>query len=298
MRLSPLLCGAAVVAAAPTSSTLDLRLMTYNIRLAVGIPGAGEELWSTRRPLMASQLNYETAGRPESLLCMQEATFPQVQDLQTDFSSEWAYVGVGRDDGAQKGEFSPIFYRPSVWTLEQNKTYWLSETPDKPGSKGWDAALPRIVTVARFSHVDSGARLVYMCTHFDHVGQRARENSAYLLSDLADRWSSHKRHSLPVFLGGDLNVTPDNPAYQILASEMHDVKHVVPQERHFGHWNTYTAFTPDASDDIEIDHIFVRDPTGLEFKTFAVLNTRFEDGVFISDHRPVVVDVKMARTQR
>jgi endonuclease/exonuclease/phosphatase family metal-dependent hydrolase len=153
------------------------------------------------------------------------------------------------------------------------------------------------VTVARFRHGSSGARFVYMCTHFDHVGQTARENSAYLIVNLTDVWASNESKTLPVFLGGDLNVTPDNKAYQILASELHDTKDIVPKAHHFGNVKTYTAFTVDTSDDTEIDHIFVRDPTGLEFDSFAVGNTRFDDGIFISDHRPVVVDFKMPGKQ-
>ncbi|KAH7159398.1 endonuclease/Exonuclease/phosphatase [Dactylonectria estremocensis] len=292
MRLGHLFFGTTAVATA-SSRTIDMRLMTYNIRLAVGVGGPGEELWSVRRPLMTSQLNHEAAGRPEALMCFQEAIYPQVQDLDEGLGNEWTYVGVGRDDGAFGGEFSPIFYRPSVWKLEKNATYWLSETPNEPGSVGWDAALPRIVTVARFRHDSSGARIAYMCTHFDHIGQEAREQSAHLLVGLAGEWSTHNNKSLPVFLGGDLNVTPDNPAYQTLASDMYDAKHMVPEERRFGNVKTYTAFTVDADDDTEIDHIFVRDPAGLDWVSFAVLNTRFEDEIFISDHRPVVVDFKM-----
>ncbi|KAK7426291.1 hypothetical protein QQZ08_007191 [Neonectria magnoliae] len=292
MKLNPILFSA-VSAATASFRTLDVRLMTYNIRLAVSVGGPGEELWSVRHPLMSAQLNYETAGRPGSLMCFQEATYPQVQDLDNSLGDAWTYVGVGRDDGAQGGEFSPIFYRPSVWKLEGNTTYWLSETPEKVGSVGWDAALPRIVTVARLRHASSGARIVYMCTHFDHVGQVARENSAKLLAKLADDWSTYKKKTIPVFLGGDLNVTPDNPAYVTLASEMHDTKDVVSAKHHFGNSKTYTAFTVDASDDTEIDHIFVNDPEGLKWDSFAVLNTRFDDGIFISDHRPVVVDFKM-----
>ncbi|KAH7129349.1 Endonuclease/exonuclease/phosphatase [Dactylonectria estremocensis] len=296
MKFNSLLFNTISVAAA-SSGTINLRLVTYNIRLAVAVGGSGEELWAVRQPLMSAQLNYETAGRPESLLCFQEATYPQVQDLDDGLGDEWTYVGVGRDDGAQAGEFSPIFYRPSVWKLEKNTTYWLSETPEKAGSVGWDAALPRIVTVARFRHSSSGARLVYMCTHFDHLGQTARENSAKLLVNVSDEWASYKKKTLPVFLGGDLNVTPDNAAYQTLAEEMHDAKDVVPQEHRFGNVKTYTGFTVDSSDDTEIDHIFVNDPEGLEWDSFAVLNTRFEDNIFISDHRPVVVDLKIPRKQ-
>lgn len=290
-QVSLLIAGLVGAASAATKS-LDLRLMTYNIRMAATVPGTGEEFWSVRQPKMSAQLNYETAGRPETLLCMQEVLFNQLTDLDDAFGEEWTYVGVGRDDGAQGGEFSPIFYRPSTWHLVDNTTYWLSETPEEVGSVGWDAALPRIVTVAKFKHIDTGAGFVYMCTHFDHVGQTAREKSAELLVKIAAEVSPNNS-SGPVFLGGDLNVTPDNAAYVTLASEMTNVADVVPQAHHFGNVNTFTGFTTDTADDTELDHIFVANPSGMEWKSHAVLNSRYDDGIFISDHRPVVVDFKM-----
>ncbi|KAF9880460.1 endonuclease/Exonuclease/phosphatase [Colletotrichum karsti] len=278
------------------SADLFVRFMTYNIRWATPIPGINEAPWSDRRPRLTAQLNYETAARPESLICMQEVVEEQLLDIAEDLGSAWTHIGVGRDDGVAAGEFSPIFYQPGAWDLVENKTYWLSETPSVVGSVGWDAALPRIVTVASFTHVESGFPLVYMCTHFDHVGQTARENSAELLVGLAKEWESSAGEVKPVFLGGDLNIEPDNPAYQLLIAEgnMHDTLDVTPEARRTGNSKTYTAFTDDKADDTLIDHLFVRDPTirGMEFLAHAVLANRFDDGVFISDHRPVVSDVK------
>ncbi|KAK1590432.1 endonuclease/Exonuclease/phosphatase [Colletotrichum navitas] len=284
------------------AASLTLRLMTYNIRWATPVTGLNEAYWSTRRPRLAAQLNYETAGRPESLLCMQEVVEQQLLDIAQDLGPAWAHVGVGRDDGGAAGEFSPILYRPDTWDLVENRTYWLSETPDVPGSKGWDAALPRIATVASFKHAATGLPLVYMCTHFDHQGQTARERSAELLVRLAKEWESGSGSgsgdaAVPVFLGGDLNVEPDNAAYKTLVAEgnLRDARDVVPEARRTGNSKTYTAFTDMDSDDSLIDHLFVRDPAarGMEFLSHAVLPNRFDDRLFISDHRPVVVDAQV-----
>jgi len=147
----------------------------------------------------------ETAGRAGSLICMQEVLNQQLVDIKADLGSAWTHVGVGRSDGGQGGEFSPILYQPGVWQLQRNRTYRLSSTPDVVGSVGWDAALPRIVTVAQFAHVSTGAKLVYMCTHFDHQGQVAREQSASLVIQIADEWETPAQGSselTPVFLGG------------------------------------------------------------------------------------------------
>ena len=277
------------LAACGAAQSFDLRLMTYNMRYAVANPTGDEKPWSVRRPLMAEQLGRETAGRPDSLLCFQEALYGQVENLKTDLGDGWDYVGVGRDDGKRGGEFSPILYLPSEWALQESKTYWLSETPDVVGSVGWDAALPRIATVAKFQHQGTGAPFVYMCTHFDHKGQVAREQSAELLVDIADEWSAGDSN-VPVFLGGDLNVDPSNAAYKTLASKLNDVQDVVPEDLHYGYDMTYTGFDHDTSNDSQIDHIFVKDPSGLEWTAFSVLESLSGDGIFISDHRAVVVD--------
>ncbi|KAK2049475.1 endonuclease/Exonuclease/phosphatase [Colletotrichum somersetense] len=283
------------------TASLALRLMTYNIRWATPVVGPNEAYWSTRRPRLAAQLNYETAARPESLICMQEVVEQQLLDVAGDLGPAWAHVGVGRDDGAAAGEFSPILYRPDAWGLVRNQTYWLSETPDVPGSRGWDAALPRIATVASFRHIATGVPLVYMCTHFDHEGETARERSAELLVRLAKEWESEPGSALapvPVFLGGDLNVERDNAAYKTLVAEgnMRDARDVVPEARRTGHSKTYTAFTDIDWDDMLIGHLFVRDPAvrGMRFLSHAVLPNRFDDRLFISDHRPVVLDAEVS----
>lgn len=283
---------AATAVGARSLKSIAMRVSSYNIRRSElsEDPIEGEELWPVRRPGMAAQLNYETAGRDNALMCFQEVVVEQLRDIDTDLGDEWTYVGVGRDDGVEAGEFAPIFYRPSTWELAENRTYWLSETPDVVGSVGWDAMYARIVNVAKFKHIETGASFVHMCTHFDHIGQVARENSAELIVSLTKEWSDHNK--VPVFLGGDLNVKPDNPAYLILASKLHDVKDVVPKKHHHANVLTYTGFDGKKPGS-EIDHIFVRDPEHLKWVSLAVLDNRFDNGIYLSDHRPVVVDFKM-----
>ncbi|KAK3392538.1 Endonuclease/exonuclease/phosphatase [Sordaria brevicollis] len=281
------------------SGSTSLRLISYNIRYATTSPSAGEEPWAVRRPLMASQINFETANRPETLVCMQEVLNQQLVDLQSDLEKTWEHIGVGRNDGAQAGEYSPILYQADTWQLERNKTYWLSETPDVVGSIGWDAALPRIVTVAQFKHRTAGEPLIFMCTHFDHVGTVARKESAKLIIEIADEWKDQGTNSTkpaPVFLGGDLNIEPTNEGYQTLVAPggFKDIKDIVPKTHWYGNTKTTsTGFTTSTSDDKRIDYLFVRDPLDNQFLTYGVLSNRFEDGVYISDHRPVVVDAKL-----
>ena len=300
MRVSSSLSfGALLAVALPlVQAALDMRLVAYNVRYDAAKRERYEKPWSVRQPLMAAQLNHIAAGRPNTLICTQEGLHHQVKDLHYGLGEDWAWVGVGRDDGAMGGEFSTIYFRPSAWELTGNKTYWLSPTPDVPGSKGWDAMLPRIVTVAKFKHRSSGEPFVYMCTHFDHVGRRARQHSAELLVNLAHELSvahAPADKPVPVFLGGDLNSPPTEKAYKTLASKLGNVRDKVPERLRIGNTNTYTAFTESRWDDEELDFIFVRDETPIEWVSFAVPNSRFDDRIYISDHRPVIVDFKLKK---
>jgi endonuclease/exonuclease/phosphatase family metal-dependent hydrolase len=269
------------------AQSLDIRLITYNIRYDAANPQPPEAPWSTRGPLLTSQLQNETANQPNSLLCFQEALNNQVEDVHSGLGDDWEFYGLGRDGGT-KGEYSPIFYRSSVWELVKGSTYWLSSTPHRAGSKGWDADAPRIVTVAQFKHTETKVPFTYMCTHFDHRGQVAREKSADFIVKKARCVA--KRTGGKVFLGGDLNITPENQAYKTLASKLGDVKDKVPTSKHYGNEGTFTGFRESSWSGRELDHIFVQNDTGIEWDSFGILNNTGPDGTRISDHRPVAVD--------
>ncbi|OAA64487.1 endonuclease exonuclease phosphatase family protein [Niveomyces insectorum RCEF 264] len=312
-----------------TSMALPLRLVTFNVRYATTTPAPGEQPWRVRRPKLGAQLRFVTAGHDAAFVCLQEALYQQVLDIQSELSQggfrvdtdghtcgsgpgpgtdpdAWAYIGRGRDDGKLAGEFSPIFYRPRVWRCVRSAVYWLSPTPETP-SRGWDAVLNRIVTVGRFEHRATGASVVVMSTHFDHVGVQARQASAKLILDLAAAWQQQPggddvaprstATAVPVvFLGGDFNSEPDDQAYQTITNPhggMVDVAGLVPPARRYGNdTNTYTSFGEAGETPKRIDFLFLRDTEGgLVFRTFGVLANRFDDGVFLSDHRAVVTDV-------
>jgi endonuclease/exonuclease/phosphatase family metal-dependent hydrolase len=281
---------------------LPLRLVTYNIRYAASSSGRSphEEPWSVRCPKLATQLRFVTAGHDSVFICLQEALSRQLQDIQRGLGSSWACIGEGRDGGTN-GEFSPVFYRRDVWECEKSETLWLSPTPDVP-SRGWDAVLNRVVTVGQFAHKTAGTRLVVMSTHFDHVGVRARQESAKLILRFARHYGrgapgpNGTGHRAPaaVVLGGDFNSTPQEEAYQTLAaghSGMADVQRLVRPERRYGNDMTYTSFGDGDGPAARIDYLFLSTDSTAEVQTFGVLSNRFDDGVYISDHRPVVADI-------
>lgn len=283
MKLTPVLL-AATAAPATLVSALDLRLITYNIRIATGSPGKNEMRWSDRRPLLTQQLKHESKSNSNTLMCFQEVYDHVVDDIQDDLGSSWSHTGKGRDDGDRKGEFSPIFYRNDAWTLDASNTYWLSKTPDKP-SKGWDAGHKRIVTVAELSHKESGEEVVYMCTHFDWKGKKAQRHSAELILDWVDGYTDK-----PVFVAGDLNLEPGEKPYNTLVTKLTDLRSLSGGED--AEVLTYTGFSDKGDDDMLIDFIFVNDKNRVVDPTYTV-PSNIKDDEYISDHRPVIVDLEI-----
>lgn len=288
---------------------MPFRIITFNIRYATGAPVSGEERWEVRCPRLCTQLRFNVAGHPAAFFCLQEALAGQVRDVQAGLGPAWAHIGVGRDDGVSKGEFSPVFYNREVWRCERSQTYWLSPTPLTPGSRGWDAVLPRIVTMGQFVHRGCGARVVVLSTHFDHRGIKAREESARLILELTDQWvgeatggndSQQQQHGRkakpPVFLGGDFNSTPTDRAYQTMTasgSGMTDISTLFREQDRYGNELTYSSFGEPNEVPKRIDFLFVKDTSDIKFLTFGVLANRFDDGVFVSDHRAVIADMEI-----
>ncbi|KAM0327623.1 hypothetical protein ACHAQA_005916 [Verticillium albo-atrum] len=281
-------------------AVLPIRVVSFNVRYASPKPLPKEKPWNVRCPRICAQLDFTTRGHDSAFLCLQECLYPQLQDIQAGLGPAWAHIGVGRDDGARNGELSPVFYRTDTWKCEIARNYWLSDTPEKP-SRGWDAALPRIVTVGEFVHKRTGQKAVVLSTHFDHIGVRAREQSAKLLLRIVNQWTEERPSNPPavVLIGGDFNSNPEDRSYKTIVAKgsgMADAFTLVPKEKRYGNEITYTSFDEPNQTAVRIDFIFVQDPSPVKVTAFGVLTNRFDDGVFLSDHRPVVADVEIPAT--
>lgn len=277
---------------------LPLRVISHNIRYATRNPVEGEKPWPIRCPRVCAELDFNSINPTTSFICLQEVLSSQLEDVLRNLNeratpgSSWEYIGVGRDDGKKAGEFGPIFYRPSVWKLEKWETVWLSKTPDRP-SKGWDAALPRIVTIGFFTHQASRQRVVMMNTHFDHQGETARAMSANLILKLVREHQVVENSStiVPVLLAGDFNSTPDEQAYINMTSPgsgMVDVSTCIPKGKRHGNRLTFTSFGEWAPS--RIDFIFSNKNDKCLHRSYAVLENKFDDDIYLSDHRTVIAD--------
>jgi endonuclease/exonuclease/phosphatase family metal-dependent hydrolase len=274
--------------------TLDIRVITHNIRYATRHPFKGEELWPVRCPRLCSQLVFNS-NIPETFICLQEVLHQQVVDVLSSLNAStagWAYIGVGRDNGREAGEYSPIFYRPSIWKLTGSETRGLSETPDTP-SKGWDALCIRIVTIGHFTHLETGIRVIVLCTHFDNGGAQSRQESAKLiLKKISSMTETSNVKS--ILLAGDFNSPPEDGAYKVMTSPeslMEDVGLQVPALQRYGNTMTFTSFGYVDNKHSRIDFIFARKGDDIKYRTYGVLSNRFDDGVCLSDHRACVADV-------
>ncbi|KAK4505916.1 hypothetical protein PRZ48_003881 [Zasmidium cellare] len=303
--------------------SFPLRIITHNTRYATSSPFKGEKPWPDRRPLIISELLHQTrfldgqAAPAGSFICLQEVLHQQLQDILSGLNdssdSEWQHIGIGREDGMQKGEYSPILYPTRIFKLLNFKNIWLSPTPDKP-SKGWDAGSERILTIGVFENRHTGQRFMAANTHLDNEGSVAREKSVDLiletLEDVRREWAQ-----VPYFLAGDFNSFPTQEAYKamIASGQVADVYSLVPEALHFGDENTFTGFQPDTDEDKDgigrIDFVWLgpksaiagepgnREPGNREScwiaKGYSVIPNVFDAGVFASDHRAVVADVVM-----
>lgn len=285
---------AASFSSSPSSSTLDLRLITYNVRSLTRKTEKHERHWNDRRHLFTDQLKDLSDGNPNTLMCLQEVMASQLDDIQSGLGGSWAHVGVGRDDGKRGGEFSPIFYKSDAWNLIHHQTYWLSQTPHRAGSYGWDANFPRIVTVAKLKSTETREDVVFQCTHFDWKGRRAQWEEARMLVRLIGYQPAVGADSTPVFVAGDLNMPPAHGAFQnVIVPNITDVRTLIGGEQLLNKVQTYTGFNDDARDDMMLDYLMIKDPRGMDKFKVSIPSNVAENGEYISDHRPIVADLEV-----
>ena len=224
----------------------NLKVMTFNIRLS--LESDKENSWVKRKDDALKLMNYY---HPD-VMGVQEAVPQQMADIKTGLKN-YDFVGVARDDGANKGEYSAIFYNTEKLQVLQSGTFWLSETPEKP-SKGWDAAYNRICTYALIKTKKGGKKFWAFNVHFDHVGNVARENSAKLI---LEKIKTLNTGNFPVVLTGDFNLTDKTEPVKIISKTMADSFYNC-RKPHYGPTGTFTGFDVNTVPKDRIDYIFTK----------------------------------------
>ena len=269
---------------APASS---LRVMSFNLRY--NNPADGVNAWPNRRDWVASLMRFHEVD----LVGVQEALAPMLVELDARLPG-FARFGVGRTDGVAAGEFSAILYRTDRLSVQDSGTFWLSPTPTVVGSKGWDAALERIATWGRFRDRRSGCSFLMLNTHFDHIGEVARQQSARVIRERLLTLAG----PLPIIVTGDLNSDPTSGGYRVLTRDtlsnavaplLDAFAHSV--SGHYGPTSTWTAFKA-IEPGRRIDYVMVS--LGVAVLSHGILPDSW-DGRFPSDHLPVVATVAPCR---
>ena len=252
-------------------------IMSYNIRYDNNWDVKNS--WSIRKKKVIQILGqYEP-----SIMGVQEGLLNQVQYIDSCLAN-YDYVGVGREDGKERGEFCVIYFDTTRYVVSKHSTFWLSETPDTI-SVGWDAALERICTYGLFKDKKTADEFWVFNTHFDHMGSVARERSSGLI---LDRINEVNHRSLPVILMGDFNSDPDSPPINKIRTEMSDALQL-SLEKLQGPIGTFNGFDPDLPIERRIDYVFTRD---VKVLSYIHVNDRMNNNRHISDHLPVMIKIQ------
>ena len=262
----------------------DLGVMTFNIRY--DNPGDNEYSWENRKKMVFSVL----ADNEPEIIGFQEALKGQVDELW-EFLKGYGHAGVGRDDGKNAGEFSPVFYDSARFVLKAASTFWLSESPDVPGTRSWNSACNRIVTWVRFFDKQAKKTIFVFNTHFDHISEQARIESAKLIVNRIERIAGNET----VILTGDFNSTNTSQSYQILTDPSHayplqDTRTLAGRNA-FGPSYSFIGFPFNPDDGNMIDFIFISKEPGLKVLQNDIINYHVKDK-YPSDHLPVLTKLQ------
>jgi endonuclease/exonuclease/phosphatase family metal-dependent hydrolase len=276
---------------ATAAEPADLRVMSFNIRFARDghSEDAAENNWTdAKHPRRDRVIRVIRETKPD-VLGVQEARDGQIEDLKKALP-EYAFYGMGRDDGKTGGEFSGVYYRKDRFTLKDAGSFWLSATPDKAGTTFSFNKLPRIASWVRLADDQSKREFVLLNMHWDHQDKSAHEKSAGLVLERLPAIAK----DVPTIVMGDLNTTEDTPAYKALTGgdasnsklvdsyrELHPKRS--SDEASFGGWSGKQAGS-------RIDYILHT----REFKPIAAeIDRTSYDGRWPSDHYPVTATLRL-----
>ena len=280
--IKTIIIGAALAALCACGHKKDtpIRFANYNMRVILDRDSL-DRAFTQRKPFIIKRIsdhNFDIIGAQEVNDAMKEA-------LMEDLKGTYEVIGEGRR-ADRKGEGTPIFYKTSRFELIDWGSFWLSETPDVPGSKNWDASVERIATWSKFLDKITGRKFFYINTHFDHKGPESRTMAAKITLDKARELCG----GLPVFVTGDLNTNSTSEAIAILSdNELVKDSYTSSETAPTGRKSPYYAFDFDRADSDRGDYIFV--PKDATVLSYACVDDDIKDRQYSSDHCPVLVEV-------
>ncbi len=310
--------GNGIPPASDGASPTSVRVGTYNIRLQRGDTGTPND-WDARKADMVDlirRLDMDVFGLQE--VC------PGQADYLTKSLPQYVMSGVHREDGKRKGEASPVFYRKDRFDAVKSGTFWLSETPDVPGSKSWQTACPRVCSWILLKDRRTGKAFCFANTHADHVSKLARKEGMLLITR---RMREFAPPGTPVVFTGDHNCRETEEAAAAVSKFLKNAMYL-SETPPAGPWRTLTCWkwrdreypaadvlklpphvrnarkgSPDADKatngghewkdfGMRIDYIYVSD--GVKVKSYCTrADARPGTHLYPSDHFPVVAEIKL-----
>ena len=255
--------------------TQPINVMTFNVRY--DNPYDSLNNWKYRKDRVANAILFYDAD----IAGTQEVLHNQLQELQQRLTG-YEVLGVGREDGKEQGEYSALWYKRDRFDLKDSGYFWISETPEVPGVKGWDAACERIATWAKLEDKLTGRQLFILNTHLDHEGIQARREGVTLLLNKIEELSE----GLPVIVTGDFNSDPNSEVITHMTSgTLKDTRKASPIV--YGpDWSFHNFGRVPMDERTRIDYIFINE--GLKATRYGVLAEQ-DNNEFLSDHAPVLV---------
>lgn len=241
----------------------SLNVGSYNIRMHSKVDYKNGDGWTERREVMCDLVAFTAFD----IFGAQEVCHDQLEYMLSRLP-EYDYIGVARDDGKTKGEYSPVFYRRDRFELLDSGTFWLSETPEQV-SYGWDAECRRVCSWGYFKDKQTKKKFWFFNTHMDHVGKTARVEGAKLVISKIEKMCGK---GAKVILTGDFNVAQDSPAYNTFAQSgvLADAFNLAKVK--FAPGGTFNSFKVANHTDRRIDHIFV---AGVDVERYGVLTYHY-----------------------
>lgn len=259
-----------------TSPAMPIAVMSFNIRY--GTAADGENHWLKRREQLFALLRAEAPD----VVGLQEALRGQIDEIVQAVPG-YTFVGVGRADGRQAGEYAAILYRTARLRVRRSDTFWFSDTPGVVKSTSWGNQIERICTWAYFEDLHGPAFYFYN-VHLDHLSQPSRDRSAALL---LERVAARDPKS-PAVVTGDFNAGEDNPAVRTMRTVFRDSYRLVhPDTKDVG---TFTGFDAGKTTGDKIDYVFVEE--GAEVLGAEIVRAS-SGGRTPSDHFPVTARVRL-----
>lgn len=281
MLIKNFCCIAILIILCNLSIAQQVKVMSYNIRLDV--ESDGENKWGLRKDKVAELMNYYEAD----FIGGQEVQHHQLQYLLSQLK-HYNYIGVGRDDGKEAGEYSCIFYNKEKFQLIQQSTFWLSQTPDSV-SFGWNAACRRVCTYGLFQNKKTKQKLWVFNTHFDHLGDTARIESAKLITKKIKQLVIAKNY--PVVVMGDFNSKPGEAPAMYMTENFLNARSI-SKEKPYGPEDTWEGFEFNKKPDGCIDYIFLLKGSPMTVKKFATITDSY-DMKYPSDHFPILATIEI-----